>query len=72
MAGLQPQVRHNLTSYKDAIYLESVSPLYTNVFVVRMDKKQDPQIAKLIAAFQSPQVAAVARTVYYGSAIKAW
>ena len=63
-AGLLPK--------RDAIYVESVKPIYANIIVVKAGHEKDPRIAQLVASYQSDEVVARADKLFSGQAIPAW
>lgn len=63
-AGLSPT--------KDAIFLEGADSPYANIIVVRSDRKDDPRIKQLVAAFQSDAVLNEANKIFNNQAIAAW
>lgn len=62
-AGLNP---------KDALLIENAHSPYMNIIAIRPDEKNEKKIKELIAAFQTPQVKAVAIKISKGNAIAGW
>lgn len=62
----------DLLPTKDGIIVEDANSPYMNLIVVRTANKSDPRFTKLIAAFQSPEVAAKAQELFKGGAIPGW
>lgn len=61
-----------LTPSKNGLFIEDSHSPYANLIVVRADDQNDPRFAKLVAAFQSPEVLAEAQKLFKGQAIPAW
>ncbi len=57
---------------KDALLLEDGNSPYANIIAVQTKDKNDPAIAKLIKAYQSPEVKAFVAEHFKGAAIAAW
>lgn len=61
-----------LTPSQNGLFIEDSHSPYANLIVVRADDQNDPRFAKLVEAFQSPEVLAEAQTLFKGQAIPAW
>lgn len=64
LAGLVPS--------KHALLLEDSDSPYANIVVVREGFEQDPRVAQLVEALQSPAVLDKAHELFQGQAIPAW
>jgi D-methionine transport system substrate-binding protein len=63
-AGLNPE--------KDAIAIEDPKGPYVNILAIREADRNKPWVAKLIAAYHSPEVKQYIDTKYGGAVIAAW
>ncbi|WGS48997.1 MetQ/NlpA family ABC transporter substrate-binding protein [Paraburkholderia sp. D15] len=63
-AGLNPK--------KDAIAAEDPKGPYVNIIAIRAEDKDKPWVAKLVAAYHSPEVKQFVATKFGGSVITAW
>ena len=63
-AGLKPK--------QDAIAIEDPNGPYSNIIAVRAVDKDKPWVAKLVAAYHSPEVKQFIKTKYAGAVIAAW
>jgi D-methionine transport system substrate-binding protein len=63
-AGLKPKA--------DAIALEAPSGPYSNIIAIRAADKDKPWVAKLVAAYHSPEVKQFIEAKYSGAVIAAW
>jgi D-methionine transport system substrate-binding protein len=63
-AGLDPN--------KDAIVRESSDSPYTNVIAVQSARKNEPWVAKFIAAYRSPEVKEFVAKTFKGSVVTDW
>lgn len=63
-AGLQPT--------KDAIAIETPKSPYVNLIAVRMQDKDKPEFAKLVKAYQSPEVKAFVEQKYQKAVVASW
>lgn len=64
LAGLKPS--------EDALMLEDHDSPYANIVVVRREFVEDPRVAQLVEALQSPAVLAKSKELFQGQAIPAW
>ncbi len=55
-----------------AVLVEDKKSPYVNLIVSREDNKSDPRVAQLVAAYQSEEVANVARNLFKGGAVQGW
>ncbi|CAM3862424.1 MetQ/NlpA family ABC transporter substrate-binding protein [Parendozoicomonas haliclonae] len=55
-----------------ALLVEDKQSPYVNLIVARVDNKDDPRIAQLVAAYQSETVEQTARDLFKGGAVKGW
>ncbi|MTI14755.1 MetQ/NlpA family ABC transporter substrate-binding protein [Sansalvadorimonas verongulae] len=55
-----------------ALLVEGKDSPYVNLIVSRVDNKDDPRIAKLVAAYHSADVEQKARDLFKGGAVKGW
>jgi D-methionine transport system substrate-binding protein len=62
----------HLLPHRDGLVLEGAETFYANVIAVRTPDKNNPDLQKLIAAFQSPEVVTTAESLFQGQAIPAW
>ncbi|ENM6002698.1 MetQ/NlpA family lipoprotein [Proteus mirabilis] len=62
----------NLSPTKDSIFIEDKSSPYTNIIVTREDNKEAENVRDFIKAYQSPEVATAAETIFKGGAIQGW
>ncbi|WP_193017252.1 MULTISPECIES: MetQ/NlpA family lipoprotein [Gammaproteobacteria] len=62
----------NLSPIKDSIFIEDKNSPYTNIIVAREDNKESDNIRDFIKAYQSPEVATAAETIFNGGAIQGW
>ncbi len=65
-------VQAGLDPARDALWKEGPDSPYANIIVVRQDKKKDPRVKQLIAAFQSDAVILEAKKLFGSQAIRAW
>lgn len=63
-AGLQPT--------KDAIVIETPKSPYVNLIAVRTQDKDKPEFAKLVKAYQSPEVKAFVEQKYQKAVVASW
>ncbi|WP_153099711.1 MetQ/NlpA family ABC transporter substrate-binding protein [Paraburkholderia hayleyella] len=63
-AGLMPQ--------QDAIGLEDIKAPYTNILVIRASDRNEPWVAKLVAAYHSPEMKKYIDSKFGGAVIAAW
>lgn len=63
-AGLQPK--------RDAIAIESPKSPYVNIIAVRTQDKDRPDFARLVKAYQSPEVKAFVEEKFKGAVIASW
>jgi D-methionine transport system substrate-binding protein len=63
-AGLKPK--------QDAIAIEDPNGPYSNIIAIRAVDKDKPWVAKLVAAYHSPEVKQFIETKYAGAVIAAW
>lgn len=61
-----------LVPTKDAFILEDENSRYANILAVRTADKDKPEMKKLLACIQSPEVADFIKDHFKGSAIPAW
>jgi D-methionine transport system substrate-binding protein len=61
-----------LTPKKDAIAIEDPKGPYVNILAIREADRNKPWVAKLIAAYHSPEVKQYIDTKYGGAVIAAW
>lgn len=62
----------DLIPSQDALFLEDKKSPYANIIAVRQAEQNNPKLKELVAAFQSDDVAYVARQIFFGQAIPAW
>lgn len=62
----------DLVPTQDALVIEGKDSPYANVIAVRTEMANDPRILHLVAAYQSPEVAAKAEELFKGQAISVW
>jgi D-methionine transport system substrate-binding protein len=63
-AGLDPS--------KDALIRENADSPYTNIIAVASAKKNEPWVAKLVAAYRSPEVKDFVAKTFKGSVVTDW
>lgn len=63
-AGLDPN--------KDALIRETANSPYTNVLVVQSSRKNEPWVAKFVAAYRSPEVKEFVEKTFKGSVVTDW
>ncbi len=63
-AGLKPKA--------DAIAIEAPSGPYSNIIAIRAADKDKPWVAKLVAAYHSPEVKQFIDAKYSGAVIAGW
>ncbi len=61
-----------LVPTRDAIAIEAAKGPYANLIAVRIVDRDKPWVAKLVRAFQSPEVAAFVAKNYAGSLVTAY
>ena len=57
---------------QDAIAIEDAKAPYANMLAVRAADKDKPWVAKLVAAYHSPEVKQFIESKYGGAVITAW
>lgn len=62
----------NLSPTKDSIFIEDKNSPYTNIIVTRENNKDADNVRDFIKAYQSPEVATAAETIFNGGAIQGW
>ncbi|OAT20728.1 MetQ/NlpA family lipoprotein [Proteus myxofaciens] len=62
----------NLSPTKDSIFIEDKNSPYTNIIVTRKNNKDAANVRDFIKAYQSPEVATAAETIFNGGAIQGW
>lgn len=62
----------NLSPTKDSIFIEDKNSPYTNIIVTRENNKDADNVRDFIKAYQSPEVATAAETIFHGGAIQGW
>ncbi|MET0334588.1 MAG: MetQ/NlpA family ABC transporter substrate-binding protein [Rhizobacter sp.] len=65
-------VQANLVPTRDAIGIEDAKSPYANLLAVRTQDKDKPWVAKLVKAFQSPEVKAYVQSSFNGSLVPAF
>jgi D-methionine transport system substrate-binding protein len=65
-------VQANLVPTRDAIAIEDAKGPYANLLAVRTADKDKPWVAKLVKAFQSPEVKKLVETSFGGSLVPAF
>ena len=65
-------VQANLVPTRDAIAIEDAKGPYANLLAVRTVDKDKPWVAKLVKAFQSPEVRKLVETSFGGSLVPAF
>ena len=65
-------VQANLVPTRDAIAIEDPKNPYANLLAVRTQDKDKPWVAKLVKAFQSPEVKKLVETSFSGSLVAAF
>ena len=65
-------VQANLVPTRDAIAIEDAKSPYANLIAVRTQDKDKPWVAKLVKAFQSPEVKAFVQANFSGSMVPAF
>lgn len=65
-------VQANLVPTRDAIAIEDAKSPYANLLVVRAQDKDKPWVAKLVKAFQSPEVKQLVESSFSGSLVPAF
>lgn len=62
----------NLSPTKDSIFIEDKNSPYTNIIVTREENKDADNVRDFIKAYQSPEVATAAESIFNGGAIQGW
>ena len=65
-------VQANLVPTRDAIAIEDAKSPYANLLAVRTQDKDKPWVAKLVKAFQSPEVKQLVESTFRGSMVPAF
>ena len=65
-------VQAKLVPTRDAIAIEDAKSPYANLIAVRTQDKDKPWVAKLVKAFQSPEVKALVESSFNGSLVPAF
>jgi D-methionine transport system substrate-binding protein len=65
-------VQANLVPTRDAIAIEDAKSPYANLIAVRTQDKDKPWVAKLVKAFQSPEVKKLVESSFSGSLVAAF
>ena len=65
-------VQANLVPTRDAIAIEDAKSPYANLIAVRTQDKDKPWVAKLVQAFQSPEVRKLVESSFNGSLVAAF
>ena len=65
-------VQAGLVPTKDAIAIEDANNPYANLLAVRTADKDKPWVAKLVKAFQSPEVKKLVESSFNGSLVPAF
>jgi len=65
-------VQANLVPTRDAIAIEAAKGPYANLIAVRTQDKDKPWVAKLVKAFQSPEVKKLIESSFNGSLVAAF
>ncbi|MEM8437674.1 MetQ/NlpA family ABC transporter substrate-binding protein, partial [Morganella morganii] len=61
-----------LSPVKDSVFIEDKESPYVNIIVTREDNKDAENVQKFIKAYQSPEVAKAAETLFNGGAVPGW
>ena len=61
-----------LSPTRDGIFIEDKNSPYVNIIATREDNKNAENVKTFIKAYQSPEVAAAAETIFNGGAVKGW
>ncbi|MFU8798235.1 MAG: MetQ/NlpA family ABC transporter substrate-binding protein, partial [Gammaproteobacteria bacterium] len=61
-----------LLPHRDGLVAEGPESFYANIIAIRSDDKRNPDLEKLVRAFQSKEVIKKAEKLFQGQAIPAW
>lgn len=62
----------NLNPVRDGLLVEDSNSPYVNLVIATEKNKNDPRLAKFTKAYESPEVAHVADSIFNGGAVKGW
>jgi len=61
-----------LSPVHDSVFIEDKNSPYVNIVVTREDNKDAQKVKEFIQAYQSPEVAKAAETIFNGGAVPGW